>query len=196
MIGFHVGFHCSPCFPHAPSRFTVPTESPVAIPRLFALCLPLLAVSCQTKPYAPPPRLALVESVEVEVGEFAGRPEVFAVVKGRLSTSVAQLIAPRQSRIGRTLVIEVREQTPRGATPLPDLGQSPPFETRIPVEVLGLEPGPCLLHANGIETPFEISFPRAVLASSSEPPRPPAVSLVDEFIPAAASPPALGGNPR
>jgi hypothetical protein len=148
---------------------------------LLPLCL---LVSCQMKPYAPPPQPVTVEQVEVEVGEFAGRPEAVAVVKGRLSSSVAQLIDARQSRVDRTLVLEVLEQTPRGATLLPDLAQSPPFETRIPIEILGLEPGPCLLYANGIEVPFEIPPLQAVLASVDPVMnRTPAVTLVDEFIP-------------
>lgn len=148
---------------------------------LLPLCL---LVSCQVKPYAPPPQVATVESVEVEIGEFAGRPEAYALVKGRLSSSAAQLIDARQSRVDRTLVLEVLEQTPRGATLLPDLAQSPPFETRIPIEILGLEPGPCLLYANGIEVPFEIPPLQAVVASVDPVMnRTSAVTLVDEFIP-------------
>lgn len=148
---------------------------------LLPVCLLL---SCQVKPYAPPPRTAAVESVAVEIGEFAGRPEAYALVKGRLSTTAAQLVDARQSRVDRTVVLEILEQTPRGATPLPDLAQSPPFETRIPIEILGLEPGPCLLYANGLAVPFEIPPLQAVVASVD--PllnRTPAVTLVDEFIP-------------
>lgn len=148
---------------------------------LLPVCL---LVSCQVKPYAPPPRPAMVESVEVEVGEFAGRPEAHALVKGRLSSTVAQLIDARQSRVDRTLVLEVLEQTPRGAVPLPDLAQAPSFETRIPIELLGLEPGPCLLYANGIAVPFEIPPLQAVIASVDPVAyRTPAITLVDEFIP-------------
>ncbi len=85
----------------------------------------------------------MVDSVEVEVGANSpGVPEAYAIVKGRLSSSAAQLIDARQSRVDRTLVLEVLEQTPRGATLLPDLAQSPPFETRIPIEILDLNPGP------------------------------------------------------
>jgi hypothetical protein len=148
---------------------------------LLPVCL---LVSCQVKPYAPPPQPATVESVEVQVGEFAGRPEAVALVKGRLSSSAAQLIDARQSRVDRTLVLEVLEQTPRGATLLPDLAHSPSFETRIPIEILGLEPGPCLLYANGIEIPFEIPPLQAVVASVDPAMnRSPAITLVDEFIP-------------
>lgn len=146
------------------------------------LLVSLTVASCQVKPYAPPPRLAEIESVEVVVGDFSGRPEATAIVKGRLSTSAAQLVDPRQSRVERSLVLEVLEQTPRGATLLPDLALSPEFETRIPVEILGLEPGPCLLFVNGIATSFEIPPIRAeqveVVTHSRS-----AVTLVDEFIP-------------
>jgi hypothetical protein len=157
---------------------------PLIPTRSIGLLPVCLLLSCQVKPYAPPPQTAMVDSVEVEVGEFAGRPEAYAVVKGRLSSSAAQLIDARQSRVDRTLVLEVLEQTPRGATLLPDLAQSPPFETRIPIEILGLEPGPCLLYANGIEIPFEIPPLQAVVASVDPVMnRTPAITLVDEFIP-------------
>ncbi len=164
--------------------------------RSAAFLLPSLVVSCQVKPYAPPPRLTLVESVEVEVRDFEGRPEAYAMVRGRLSSSAAQLIDARQSRVDRTLIIEVMEQTPRGANLLPDLGESPPFETRIPVEILGLEPGPVTLYANGIGTAFEIPTPRAELAIPGAPALLPAgITLVDEFIPLEETVP-LGGNLR
>lgn len=155
--------------------------------RRLSLLLPaLLAVSCQgVKPYAPLPQQARVESVEVEIRSFEGRPEAYAVVKGRLSTSAAQLIDPRQSRVERSLVIEVLEQTPRGANLLPDLTEAPPFEKRIPIEILGLEPGPCLLYVNGIATSFEIPPLQAALASEIPGPAnyAPTVTLIDEFIP-------------
>lgn len=152
--------------------------------RISLLFAPLLGVSCQVKPYAPLPQAAAVESVEVEVRFFEGRPDVYALVKGRLSTSAAQLIDPRQSRVERSLIIEVLEQTPRGANLLPDLAQSPPFETRVPIEILGLEPGPCLLYVNGIATSFEIPSLQAAPASAATTGGYlPAVTLVDEFIP-------------
>lgn len=166
--------------------------------RSFSLfVLGLLAVACQVKPYAPPPQAVSVESVEVEVTEFSGRPEVYALVKGHLSTTAAQLADTRQSRTERTLFVEVLEQTPRGASLMPDLGESPPFQTRVSVEILGLEPGPCLLHVNGIEVPFEIPLPRATLTSAvpSEPASP--ITLLDEFIPIEdAVPPASGDIPQ
>jgi len=155
--------------------------------RRLSLLLPMiLAVSCQgVKPYAPLPQQARVESVEVEVRSFEGRPEAYAIVKGRLSTSAAQLIDARQSRVERSLVIEVLEQTPRGANLLPDLTEAPPFEKRIPIEILGLEPGPCLLYVNGIATSFEIPPLQAGLVSEIPGPAAyaPTVTLVDEFIP-------------
>lgn len=140
--------------------------------------------SCQTRPYAPPPQLATVNEVEIQVNQFAGRPEVIAQVRGNLSTSAAQLVDARQSRVERTLILEVLEQTPRGADRIAGLAAAPPFETRIPVEILGLEPGPCLLYVNGHEMPFEIPPLQASLASADMPsvPRSP-ITLVDEFLP-------------
>lgn len=156
------------------------------IGRIISLSLPLLAVSCQVKPpYAPPPQPALVESVEVKVIDFEGRPDVYAFVKGRLSTTVAILVDAKQSREERTLFLEVLEQTPRGAMILTDLAESPPFETRIPIETLGLEPGPYLLNANGVLVEFEIpQILATLLVEGTEPAvRNSAVTLVDEFIP-------------
>lgn len=156
--------------------------------RLFslALSLPFLIVSCQVKPpYAPPPQPAVVESVEVEVIDFEGRPDVSAVVKGRLSSTAALLVDARQSRVENILYLEVLEQTPRATTILTDLGESPPFETRIPIGSLGLEPGRYTLNANGVLAEFEIAPLQAALFVSREKPAEPgpAVVLVDEFIP-------------
>lgn len=154
--------------------------------RIISLSLPLLAVSCQVKPpYAPPPQTAVVESVEVEVVDFEGRPDVYALVKGRLSTTVAILVDAKQSREERTLFLEVLEQTPRGAVVLTDLAESPPFETRIPIETLGLVPGSYTLNANGILVEFEIPQIHATLLVDGATPaaRNSAITLVDEFIP-------------
>ncbi len=153
--------------------------------RVVISCLCLLTVSCQVKPYAPLPLAALVESVDVEVRDFEGRPEAYARVNGRLSSSAAQLVDTKQSRDGRTIILEVLEQTPRGANLLPDLAMAPPFSTRIPVELLGLNPGPCLLITNGIQTPFVIPGLHATLLGEGDvsPARESAISLVDEFIP-------------
>lgn len=148
-------------------------------------CLAILATSCQVKPYAPPPQKALVDSVELELVEFAGRPEAYAIVKGRLTSNAAQLIDPKQSRVDRSLYVEVLEQTPRDASLLPNLSQAPPFQTRIPIELLGLDPGTYTLNANGVEITFEIPPLHAGLASEipDVPEAPSAVRLVDEFIP-------------
>lgn len=153
--------------------------------RAISPLLCLLTVSCQVKPYAPPPVAALVENVEIEVLDFEGRPEAYAYVEGRLSSSAAQLVDTRQSREDRTIVLEVLEQTPRGANLLPDLAMAPPFKTKISVELLGLSPGPCLLITNGIQTPFIIPSLQATLVSDEgvSPAREPAISLIDEFIP-------------
>ncbi|MBP6784797.1 MAG: hypothetical protein KA152_13470 [Verrucomicrobiales bacterium] len=172
--------------------------------RLLLLLVPLLTVSCQIKPYAPPPQRALVESVEVAVRIFEGRPEAEAVVKGRLSSSAAQLIDARQSREDGILYLEVLEQTPRGASLLTNLAESPPFMTRIPIEILGLDPGPCRLNANGIEIDFEIPTLKASLVSAEIGPTVPEsrIKLIDEFIPieeVSPAPPTAGitsGRPQ
>lgn len=146
----------------------------------------LVTTSCQViKPYAPEPQRVVVESVEVEIREFAGRPEAYATVKGRLTSNAAQLVDPKQSRIDNNLYIEVLEQTPRDAVLLPNLSQAPPFQTRIPIELLGLDPGTYILNANGVETSFEIAPLHAGLVSEDTPApeTPSAVKLIDEFIP-------------
>jgi len=164
------------------------------------LLLPAFAVSCQVvRPYAPPPRPAVVDSVEVEVRDFEGRPEVNALIRGRLSGPAAQLVDTRQAREGRNLYLEILEQTPRGAGPAPSGSRKglslfgnasrtepvemPPFETRVPVEILALDPGPCVLHANGVVTSFEIPQLHASLAGI--PPGVPETggTVIDEFIP-------------
>lgn len=158
------------------------------------LTLSLPVASCQvTKnaPYAPPPVPALVESVEVEVSDFEGRPEVHAIVRGRLSSSVAQLVDAKQSRLDRTVYLQVLEQTPRGAVPLAEQPEVPPFETRIPVEILGFEPGSCLLNVNGIEVPFEIPRLHAVLASFGNLPTDDLVKIED-LVPHSAAPAPIG----
>lgn len=146
----------------------------------------LLAVSCQVKPYAPPPVPVVVESAEVEIRFFAGRPDAIVTVKGILSSSAAMLVDPKQSREGNTLFIEVLEQTPRGATLLPDLAASPPFQTRIPIELLGTEgPGTYTLNTNGLLTTFEIPAIQATITTDEETPTEyeSRIKLVDEFIP-------------
>ena len=167
--------------------------------RHFLLCfLPCLTVSCQIKPYAPPPQRALVESVEVEVLYFEGRPEARAVVRGRLSSNAAQLVDARQSREEGILFLEVLEQTPRGATLLTNLAESPPFTTRIPIELLGLDPGSYKLSVNEIEVVFEIPGLHAAIVSAESGPivTKSRFALVDEFIPiedASPEAPLAGG---
>lgn len=168
--------------------------------RCLFLFVPLLTVSCQIQPYAPPPKLALVESVEVEVHNFEGRPEAQAVVKGRLSSSAAQLVDARQTRENGILYLEVLEQTPRGATLLTDLAVAPPFMTRIPIELLGIDPGLCRLNANGIEVTFEIPTLKASPVSSEGGAIIPEsrIKLIDEFIPieeVSPAPPIAGITP-
>ncbi len=111
---------------------------------------------CETKPYASAPEPALVESIQLEVKEFQGRPDVTALIRGRLSSNAAQLVDSRQYRRGNLLHIEVLEQTPRATLPTNRMPH-PPFQTRIPLEVLGLLPGErYVVDANGIRTEFRM----------------------------------------
>ena len=158
----------------------------VGFRRIILFASGLLAVSCQVKPYAPPPTPAVVESAEIEVMFFAGRPDAIVTVTGTLSSSAAMLVDPKQSLDGRTIFIEVLEQTPRGATLLPDLAETPSFKTRIPIELLGTEgPGQYILDTNGIQTPFEIPAIQASVSSNEETPMEyeSRIRLIDEFIP-------------
>ncbi len=129
------------------------------------LVLLFCLASCKTKPYSPAPKKVVVESIEVNIREFEGRPDAYALVKGRLSSSVAQLVDADQSREGTILHISVMEQTPRGAVAAPDMGASPPFETRIPIDILGLKPGTYTVEANGVMAKLEVP---EVLKSDSQ----------------------------
>ncbi len=142
----------------------------------------MLASACQTTPYAPPPRPAQVDEVEVEVSQFEGRPEAYARVRGRLSSQAAQLIDPRQSRRDGVLYLEILEQTPRGAEATASLAEPSPFDTRVPIEILGLDPGPQRLLVNGHEAIFELPSLRAEIASPSDAAPPPRITLLDEFL--------------
>lgn len=141
---------------------------------LLSLC------SCQVQPYAPPPQKAFVESVEVQIRDFQGRPDAQAIVKGRMSSNAAQLVDHKQSRDGDRLYLDVLEQTPRGASLMPNVSDMAPFQTTIPLELLGLQPGTYTLSANGIETTFEIPPLRAEAASGDYLA---SVGATDEFIP-------------
>jgi len=178
----------------------MPCRSTISIHALRAaggllLLIGLVATSCQTQPYAPPPRLAEVESVEVTVSEFHGRPDAVATLRGTLSSPAAQLVDVKQSREGERLLLEVLEQTPRGAPLLPVEGAATTaYERRVPLELLGLPPGDYLVVANGVEAAMSLAPPRAApaidatLASGAAgtpvgTPISPSITLVDEFIP-------------
>lgn len=151
---------------------------------IFGFALAALS-SCQVQPYAPPPQKALVESVEVQIKDFEGRPDAQAVVKGRMSSNVAQLVDHKQSRDGDRLYIDVLEQTPRGATLIPNLTDASPFQTTIPIELTGLDPGVYTVSANGIETTLEIPQLRAEAAEGEYLAATPAAApseMSDEFI--------------
>lgn len=158
------------------------------VPSAFSGIALLALSSCQVQPYAPPPQKAFVETLEVQIKDFEGRPDAQAVVSGRMSSNVAQLVDHQQSRDGDRLYIDVLEQTPRGATLVPNLTDSAPFQTIIPIDLLGLEPGVYTVSANGIETTLEIPTLRAeategeylAATSTSSTTAPPEV--VDEFI--------------
>ena len=153
------------------------------------LCSGALFASCQiarkNEPYAPLARPTTVESVEVVTREFHGRPEAYAKVKGTLSTSVAQLVDPKQSRDGNVLYLEVLEQTPRASGLIAEFVESPEFEKIIPIELLGLLPGKYIVNTNGIESELEIPAMRARTFSDevSASHRKPGYEIVDEFIP-------------
>lgn len=120
------------------------------------LFLGLGITGCSVKPYAPPPEKAVVEELEVELHDFYGRLEAYATVRGRLSSNVAVLTDAKQSRDGGILYIEVYEQTPRGAAPMVASTGPPPFQSRIPIEILGLNPGEYIVSANGVQASLEI----------------------------------------
>lgn len=124
--------------------------------------------SCQVKPYAPPPQKAVVEAVDINVKEFAGRPEVYARVQGRLTTSAAQLVDSPQRREEGRIYLDVMEQTPRSGDLTLDLAQSPSFERIVQIDTLGLVPGTYILSVNGIETLLEIPVTQAEVVSSGE----------------------------
>jgi len=110
----------------------------------------------------PPPQAAFVESVSVESAIFQGRPEVNIQVKGRLSSSAAQLVDAKQYRDGDRIYLDIMEQTPRGAELLPDLATSPSYETRQALDVMGLDfDRPYTLVVNGVESELIIPAPRA-----------------------------------
>ena len=117
----------------------------------------LLLSGCQTTAgsYVPPAKPAMVESVDVFVTDFHGRPDVYADIKGRLSSNAAKLTDVQQFRgKGNLLFLEVSELTPRGVESTNRVPH-PPFQTRVPVEILGLAPGQTyVLVANGVVTHF------------------------------------------
>jgi len=124
---------------------------------LIFLGLTFTLAGCKTTPYAPPPIHVLVQSVKIEATDFHGRPDVYADIKGRLTSNAAQLVDIKQSRgKGNLLVIEVFEQTPLGSTGTNKVPH-PPFQTRVPLEVLGLTPGQAyLVDVNGFKTQFQM----------------------------------------
>lgn len=138
---------------------------------MLLACLAALSfTACQVKPYAPPPQKAVVETVETTVKEFAGRPEIYARVQGRLTTAAAQLVDSPQRREDGRLYLDIMEQTPRGADLMTDLAQSPPFERIVPIDILGLAPGSHILSVNGIETEIKIPMPQAETLATAEVP--------------------------
>lgn len=123
----------------------------------FLLLGQILLTGCQTTAgsYVPPAKPAMVESVKVFVSDFHGRPDVYADIKGRLSSNAAKLTDVQQFRgKGNLLFLEVSELTPRGVESTNRVPH-PPFQTRVPVEILGLAPGRTyVLVANGVVTHF------------------------------------------
>lgn len=99
----------------------------------------------------------MVQQVDVQVSDFYGRPDIYADIKGRLSSNAAQLVDTKQSRgKGNVIYVEVYEQTPLGGTGTNRV-PNPPFQTRIPLEVAGLKPGQVyVVDANGAKTHFRM----------------------------------------
>lgn len=97
-------------------------------------------------------RKANVETLTVEVRDFHGRPDVFADIRGRLSSNVAVLMDVEQTRDDHNLYLIVTESTPLGSI---STRSDPPFQTRVPMEVLGLVRGRTYqVHANGVVAEF------------------------------------------
>lgn len=132
--------------------FTTRTMTPPCLRLLFFALL----ASCQTtKPFMPSAQPVTVRSVTVETRDFYGRTDVFADIRGTLSSNAAQLADVEQFRSkGNLLILKVMEQTARGEEGSNKMPR-PPFQTRVPLETLGLEPGrPYIVSANGVETTF------------------------------------------
>ncbi|MDB4662552.1 hypothetical protein OAE61_02850 [Verrucomicrobiales bacterium] len=114
----------------------------------------LTACGKGTGPYIAPPKPAEVHTVDVEIREFGGRPDAYALVEGNLSNGNAQLVDAQQRREGYRLFIEVREQTPRGAGVSAETLK--PFKQKIPIETIGLTPGVYILNVNGVEKRLDL----------------------------------------
>ena len=123
-------------------------------PILFASVV--LATGCQVKPNAPPPQKADVETVEINLSDFHGRPEATAVVSGRLTSSAAQLADAEQTREGNIIYVAIMQQTPRGAALLPNLTMSSRYQTTIQLDLLGLTPGTYTVSVNDVLAELEI----------------------------------------
>lgn len=115
----------------------------------------LVLIGCATKPVAPPPSPARIETLNVFSGEFQGKIEAYADVSGHLANGASQLIEPRQWREGYRLYIEVNEQLPAGEV-ASDMAAQVPFQRRIPIEITGLAPGVYIVNVNGKEEHLEI----------------------------------------
>ncbi len=100
-----------------------------------------------------PPKPTQVNTIDIEMRSFGGRPDATAVVEGLLSNAGAQLVDSKQYRKGYRLYIEVMEQTPRNAVSAQTLI---PFKQKIPIETIGLTPGVYILNVNGVEKRLEI----------------------------------------
>ena len=137
----------------------------VLSPILFASAV--LAAGCQVKPYAPPPQKADVETVEIKLSDFHGRPEATAIVSGRLTSSAAQLVDAEQTREGNVIYVAVMEQTPRGAALLPDLTLSPQYQTRIQLDLLGLTPGTYTVSVNDVLAELEVPSIQATASNGN-----------------------------
>ncbi|MEO0416118.1 MAG: hypothetical protein AAF226_14320, partial [Verrucomicrobiota bacterium] len=123
-----------------------------------------------------------VEAVRVEVKTFNGMPEATAVVRGRLSREGSVLVDAQQFREDGTLFIEVLEHVPNGGQNRVESVSSEaaraklPFQSRIPVNVLGLERGRVYtVDTNGVLSKLRLPTEAEIYGSSS-------VSTVDPSI--------------
>ncbi len=121
---------------------------------------------------------AQIESVEIETTYFYGKPDVTAIVKGRLTSNAAQLAEVEQYRPDpATIEVRIPEVTPVGAVASNRIAL-PPFQTRVVLETTGLIPGQNYrVLINGYVSIFEmpeekVIQPKPAIQATLAPPEP------------------------